>query len=104
MTRRNPLDRRGGLNRALLSRQMLLEREQLPVLDAIRYHIRFQAQAPNPQYFALWNRVAAFDQAELSALFISRQVVRIALMRSTIFLATAQDCLNLRPLLQPAVH
>ncbi len=92
------------INRALLSRQMLLERQPVSVLDAITYHIGFQAQAPNPPYFALWDRVKTFDQAELSALFTNRKVVRIALMRSTIFLVTAEDCLELRPLLQSAVH
>ena len=85
------------INRALLSRQMLLERQPVSVLDAITYHIGFQAQAPNPPYFALWDRVKTFDQAELSALFTNRKLVRIALMRSTIFLVTAEDCLELRP-------
>lgn len=92
------------LNRALLSRQMLLERHRVSVTEAISFHIGLQAQAPNPPYFALWNRIESFDQADLSALFVSRQVVRIALMRSTIFLTTAQDCCDLRPLLQSAVH
>lgn len=94
---------RRWLNRSLLSRQMLLERHPISVLDAVSHHIGFQAQAPNPPYFALWNRIADFDQAELSRHFTDRTVVRIALMRSTIFLVSARDCLELRPLLQPAV-
>ncbi|NTV53046.1 MAG: winged helix DNA-binding domain-containing protein, partial [Candidatus Firestonebacteria bacterium] len=40
-----------------------------------------------------------FDPRELSALLESRDVVRIALMRSTIHLVTAPDALALRPLM-----
>jgi hypothetical protein len=40
----------------------------------------------------------------LAELLINRQVVRIALMRSTIHLVTARDCLTLRPLVQPVIE
>jgi hypothetical protein len=92
------------LNRALLERQMLLSRSSLSVLEAIEKLVAIQAQAPNPPYFALWTRLEGFQQEQLSALIKDRQVVRIALMRSTIHLVSARDCLALRPLIQPAIE
>jgi hypothetical protein len=92
-----------ALNRALLARQMLLNRVKLPALEAIERLVGLQAQAPNAPYFDLWTRIEGFRQEELSGLIQDKKVVRIALMRSTIHLVSAQDCLNLRPCLQ-AVH
>lgn len=91
------------LNRALLQRQMLLNRRHISVLDALEHLVGLQAQAPNPPYFALWTRLEQFTQADLAHLITDRQAVRIALMRSTIHLVTARDCLSLRLLLQPVL-
>ena len=92
------------LNRALLERQMLLRRSSLSVTEAIEKLVAIQAQAPNPPYFALWTRLEGFRQEQLSTLIKEHQVVRIALMRSTIHLVSARDCLAMRPLLQPALE
>jgi hypothetical protein len=92
-----------ALNRALLARQMLLSRVKLPALDAIEQLVGLQAQVPNAPYFDLWTRIEGFRQEELSELIQDRKAVRIALMRSTIHLVSARDCLNLRPCLQ-SVH
>lgn len=99
-----PILSKRELNRALLERQMLLRRSSLSVLEAIEKLVAIQAQAPNPPYFALWTRLEDFRQEQLSALIKDRQVVRIALMRSTIHLVSARDCLALRPLIQPAIE
>lgn len=88
------------LNRALLTRQMLLDRVRLPVLEAIENLVGIQAQSPNAPYFSLWSRVEGFAQEDLSGLLRDRQVVRMALMRSTLHLVTAHDALRLRPVLQ----
>ena len=88
------------LNRALLARQLLLERSTMSATQAIEHLVGLQAQAPNPPYFALYARLAKFAPNDLGELLTNRKVVRIALMRSTIHLVTARDCLALRPLLQ----
>ena len=45
-----------ALNRALLARQMLLERDERSVADAVRDLYGLQAQAPWSPYTALWSR------------------------------------------------
>ena len=93
-----------ALNRALLDRQMLVVRAGIPVPEAIERLVGLQAQAPMPPYFGLWSRVAGFRPEMLAKLLEERAVVRIVLMRSTIHLVTAADCLRLRPVMQPAIE
>jgi DNA glycosylase AlkZ-like len=93
-----------GLNRATLERQMLLRREELPVLGAIEHLVGMQAQAPGPPYVGLWTRLANFDPDGLGRMISSRHAVRIALMRNTVHLVSASDCLVLRPLMQPVIE
>jgi hypothetical protein len=96
------LDRR-ALNRALLERQMLLGRSTLSASRMIEHLVGIQAQVPNAPYLALWTRIRNFHQDSLTRLITTRRVVRIALMRSTIHMVTARDCLELRPLVQPVI-
>jgi len=98
----NPLSTR-TLNRALLARQFLLERQPIDVPGAIEHLVGMQAQSPTAPYVGLWTRLAGFAPTHLSDLYTKRGVVRIALMRSTIHLVTARDCAALRPLVQPAI-
>ncbi|MCC6792847.1 MAG: AlkZ family DNA glycosylase [Thermomicrobiales bacterium] len=92
-----------ALNRALLARQHLIERVDWPAERMIAHLVGLQAQAPNPPYFGLWSRLRSFRTDDLSRLIEERRAVRVALMRSTIHLVTADDCLALRPLLA-SVH
>jgi hypothetical protein len=92
---------RRALNRALLARQMLLARHDRTPLQAIEHLVGMQAQDPNPPYIGLWTRLQRFLPEDLSALLVSRAAVRVALMRGTIHLVSAADCLMLRPLVQP---
>jgi winged helix DNA-binding protein len=93
-----------ALNRALLARQLLLERSTLPVPAAIEHLVGMQAQSQNAPYLGLWTRLEGFHQDDLARLIHDRSAVRIALMRSTIHLVTAHDCLALRPVVQASLE
>ncbi|MBB2941622.1 hypothetical protein FB565_001326 [Actinoplanes lutulentus] len=80
-----------GLNRAMLARQMLLERAPVPPASAIRRLVGLQAQSPASPYLALWNRVADFDPADLDAAFAGGTIVKATLMRITLHAVHALD-------------
>jgi hypothetical protein len=91
------------LNRSLLARQMLLEREPMPVAKAVDHLVGLQAQVPLSPYVALWSRIEGFDPAELSSLIERREAVRMGTLRGTIFLHGSEDALRLRPVVQPVL-
>ena len=92
------------LGRALLARQHLLERSAMAPAAMVGHLLGLQAQAaPQPPYLGLWSRLDGFTPGQLTELIQRREVVRIALQRGTIHLVTADDCLTLRPLLQPVL-
>ena len=92
-----------AINRATLARQLLLERTTMPLTEVLEHLVGLQAQTPHTAYVGLWSRLTGFRPADVSGLMLSHEVVRIALMRSTIFLVTARDAWALRPLIQ-VVH
>jgi winged helix DNA-binding protein len=85
-----------ALNRATLARQLLLDRADLPVLDAVAHLGGLQAQEPQEPFTGLWSRLRAFNPAALSDLLTGRRVVRTHLMRRTVHLLTADDVLAWR--------
>jgi hypothetical protein len=94
---------RRALNRSLLERQLLLRRHEVSSFEAVEHLVGLQAQAPDPPYVGLWTRLAGFRPGELSRMILDRRAVRVALMRNTVHLVTAEDCLELRPLVQPII-
>jgi hypothetical protein len=89
------------LNRATLARQYLLQRATRPAIEVIEHLGAMQAQAPLAPYVGLWTRLHGFAPEALSALTQQRQVVRLHLMRTTVHLVSARDCLNWRKLFSP---
>jgi Winged helix DNA-binding domain len=94
---------RRALNRATLERQLLLHRSELAPLEAIEHLVGLQAQEPHDPYTALWSRLDGFRPEQLAELLESRQAVRLPLMRSTVHLVSGDDCLVLRPAMQPVL-
>lgn len=90
-----------ALNRALLARQLLLERSPLETGPALDHLVGMQSQVPSHPFIALWSRLREFTTDDLSRLMLDRATVRVPLMRGTIHLVTADDALALRPLVQP---
>ncbi|GAA0922780.1 winged helix DNA-binding domain-containing protein [Pseudonocardia zijingensis] len=85
-----------ALNRATLARQLLLDRADVPVQDAVAHLCGLQAQEPQEPFVGLWSRLQGFDPDELSTLLVDRQVVRTHLMRRTVHLLAADDALAWR--------
>ena len=81
----------GGLNRALLARQLLLERVDLPIPAVLERVAGIQAQYAPAMYIALWSRLARFVRPDLDAALDDRSVVQGTLMRVTIHLVAAGD-------------
>ena len=97
---RDVLSRR-ALNRATLERQLLLRRSDLTAEAAVEHLVGLQAQVPLNPYTGLWSRLERFRPEQLAELLLERRVVRTVVMRATIHLVTDDDCLVLRPLVQP---
>lgn len=102
----------GELNRALLARNLLLDRADIPVRRALEHLAGLQAQEPQEPFIGLFSRLREFDFSrlrefdpkELDHLLETRQAVRTLLMRRTLHLVTTSDCLAWRPLHQPMLE
>lgn len=93
-----------ALNRAVLARQLLLNRADLPVVPAVERVLGLNAQDPNLPYLALWTRLQRFALGDLTAAIEDRRLVRSTLMRSTQHLVSAPDFRLLRPALAPLLR
>jgi winged helix DNA-binding protein len=79
------------LNRALLARQLLLERAPISIPRALERMGGLQAQYAPSMYIGLWSRVEGFERDALTRALERRSVVQGTLMRSTIHLVSARD-------------
>jgi DNA glycosylase AlkZ-like len=79
------------LNRALLARQMLLERARVPIPRALERMGGLQAQYAPSMYVGLSSRVEGFARDTLTRALERRSVAQGTLMRSTIHLVSARD-------------
>jgi hypothetical protein len=92
---------RRALNRATLARQMLLRREKVKPVTAIERLAGMQAQLARPPFIGLWSRIEQFRRDDLIGAIERREVVRATMMRGTLHLASRQDFVRFRLVLQP---
>lgn len=79
------------LNRAVLARQLLLERARTPIPRALERIAGIQAQYAPSMYVGLWSRLAGFERGQLTRALERRAVVQGTLMRATIHLVSRGD-------------
>ena len=86
-----PILTQRALNRALLARQLLLERAKLSIPAALEQLGGIQNQyAPNA-YIRLWSCLAGFRRADLTVAYGDGSAVQGTLMRGTIHAVAAPD-------------
>ena len=79
------------LNRAVLARQLLLERSPLPLAEALERVAGLQTQYAPSGYVGLWSRLKDFRRRDLTEALEHRRVVQATMMRSTIHMVSAGD-------------
>jgi Winged helix DNA-binding domain len=80
-----------ALNRALLARQMLLERRAVRLPDAVERLGGLQTQYAPSGYIGLWSRLEGFGRADLTRALERRAIVQGTIMRATIHMVSARD-------------
>jgi hypothetical protein len=79
------------LNRALLVRQLLLERKPMPLADAVEQLAGLQAQYTPSPYLTLCARLDGFERVQFTAALERRRLVKGLLMRGTLHIVTPRD-------------
>lgn len=99
-----------SLSTRTLTRTLWLRQQLVPghrwvsgVPELIAHLIGLQAQDNLPPYLSLAARIDGFAPADLSDLIEDRIVVRFLTMRGTVHVLTADDALQLRGWVQPAL-
>jgi hypothetical protein len=80
-----------ALNRALLARQLLLERSTLTITEAIEQVGGLQTQYAPSGYVGLWTRLAAFRRDALTEALVDRSVIQATLLRTTIHMVSRRE-------------
>ncbi|MFF4283835.1 winged helix DNA-binding domain-containing protein [Streptomyces sp. NPDC001633] len=92
------------LNRATLSRQLLLKRHELDVVEVIRRVVALQAQHAASPYLALWNRIDGFKAEQADDAFARGAAVKATLLRMTLHAVHADDYRLFREAMQPTLY
>jgi winged helix DNA-binding protein len=79
------------LNRALLARQLLLERSHVSLTDALDAVGGLQTQYAPSGYIGSWSRLEGFRRATLTGALEGRSVIQATVMRATIHMVSAGD-------------
>lgn len=79
------------LNRALLARQMLLERARSLLPRAVERMGGVQTQYAPSAYIGLWSRLQGFERDQLTRALERKSVVQATLLRGTIHIVSARD-------------
>jgi hypothetical protein len=79
------------LNRALLARQMLLERVKAPIPRVLERMGGLQAQYAPSMYLGLWSRMEALERDAVTRGLKRKTIVQGSLMRTTIHLVSRRD-------------
>jgi winged helix DNA-binding protein len=79
------------LNRALLARQLLLERSTVSLTRALEQVAGLQAQYAPSAYIRLWSSLERFQLDDLTSALERKRAVQGTLMRSTIHVVSARD-------------
>jgi hypothetical protein len=79
------------LNRAVLARQLLLERAALSPEQAVEQVAGLQTQYSPSGYIGLWSRLAGFRREELTEALLAGRIVQAWVMRCTIHMVAAAD-------------
>jgi Winged helix DNA-binding domain len=82
---------RAELNRALLARQLLLERKRMTLPRAVEQLAGLQAQYTPSPYLTLRARLDGFERRQLTAALERRRLVKGLLMRGTLHIVTPSD-------------
>jgi hypothetical protein len=79
------------LNRAVLARQLLLERAELALPEALQRVAGLQTQYAPSGYVGLWSRLRGFRREQLTDALLAGAVVQGWVMRCTIHMVSAAD-------------
>jgi hypothetical protein len=79
------------LNRALLARQLLLERAAVPLPRAVERLGGIQTQYAPSAYVGLWSRLEGFEREALTRALERRTLIQATLMRNTIHIVSRRD-------------
>ena len=79
------------LNRALLARQLLLERGRLSIPKALERIGGIQAQYAPAMYVGLWSRLEGVERDAVTRALVRRSAIQATMMRATIHLVSKAD-------------